>query len=110
MIRFALHLYLKSPAAYRSLKESMVIRLPLEKTLKDYSNVFQSSVGFKKEVFEDLKHQGSQLKGIAKYVVLMLNELSVQDDLVFNNSTNELVGFVNLGQNQLLHHMLSFSW
>eukprot|EP00795_Rhopilema_esculentum_P017480 gene17480-9089_t len=98
MIRFALHLHLKSPAAYRSLKESLVIRLPSERTLRDYSNVFQPSVGFKKEVLEDLKHQGSQLKGIAKYVVLMLDELSVQDDLVFNNSTNELVGFVNLGE------------
>ena len=28
----------------------------------------------------------------------MLDELSVQDDLVFNSSTNELVGFVNLGE------------
>ena len=53
---------------------------------------------FQTEILEDLKHQGSQLKGIAKYVVLMLDELSVQDDLVSNNSSNELVGFLNLGE------------
>lgn len=44
-----------------------------------------------------MKQQASKLEGIAKYVVLMLDELSVQDDLVYNSSTNELIGFVNLG-------------
>ncbi|XP_065059620.1 uncharacterized protein LOC135687093 [Rhopilema esculentum] len=66
MIRFALHIHLRSPSAYKALKESGVIKLPSEMTLRDYSNVFHPSPGFKKETFEDLKHQASKLKGIGK--------------------------------------------
>eukprot|EP00795_Rhopilema_esculentum_P008149 gene8149-14073_t len=97
MIRFALHLHLRSPAAYKALKESSVIKLPSERTLRDYSSLFHPRAGFNREVYADLKHQAAKLEGIGKYVVLMLDELSVQDDLVYNNSTNKLVGFVNLG-------------
>ena len=97
MIRFALHLHLRSPAANKALKETSVIKLPSERTLRDYSSLFHPRAGFNREVYADLKHQAAKLEGIGKYVVLMLDELSVQDDLVYNNSTNELVGFVNLG-------------
>ena len=109
MIRFALHLHLRSPAAYRALKESSVVKLPSERTLRDYSSIFHPAAGFKKEVFADLRHQASKLEGTAKYVVLMLDELSVQDDLVFNSSTNELIGFVNLGEemNQVFQNDVS---
>ena len=50
MIRFALHLHLRSPAAYRALKESSVIKLPSERTLRDYSSIVHPTAGFKKEV------------------------------------------------------------
>eukprot|EP00795_Rhopilema_esculentum_P009967 gene9967-18583_t len=59
VIRFALHIHLRSPSAYKALKESSFIKLPSERTLHDYSNVFHPSPGFKKETFEDLKHQAS---------------------------------------------------
>ena len=57
MRRYALHLYLWSPSAYRALKESLVIKLPLERTLRDYSNLVHLSVGFNKSVLDHLKHQ-----------------------------------------------------
>lgn len=98
MIRFALHIHLRSPSAYKALRESGVIKLPSERTLRDYSNVFHPSPGFKKETFEDLKHQASKLQGIGKYVVLAFDEVSIKDDLVFDKHTGELVGFVNLGK------------
>ncbi len=98
MIRFALHLHLRSPTAYRALRKSCVVKLPSERTLRDYSSILHPTAGFRKDVFADLKHQASKLEGTAKYVVLMLDELSVQDDLVFYSSTNELVGFVNFGE------------
>ncbi len=98
MIRFALHLHLRSPAAYRALKESFVVKFPSKRTLRDYSSIFHPKAGSKKKVFAYLKHKASKFKGIARYVILMLDELSIQDDLVFNSSTNELIGFVNLGE------------
>ena len=97
MTRYALHLHLQSSSAYRALKESLVKKLPSERTLRDYSNLVHPSVGFNKSVFDDLKHQSSKLEGIGKYVVLMYDEISVKDDLVFDKNTGELIGFMSLG-------------
>eukprot|EP00794_Sanderia_malayensis_P008456 gene8456-9360_t len=90
MIRFALHIDLRSPSTYKALRESGVIKLPSERTLRDYSNVFHPSPGFKKETFDDLKHQASKLQEIGKYVVLAFDEVSIKDDLVFDNQTGFL--------------------
>ena len=97
MIRFALHIHLRSPSAYQALRESNVIKLPCERTLWDYTNTVHPSTGFHKAVFDDLKHQAGKLNDIQKYVVLMLDEVSIKDDLVYDKVTGELVGFVNLG-------------
>ena len=97
MIRFALHVHLRSPSAYRALKESGVIKLPCERTLRDYSNIIHPKAGFNKETFDDLKHQASKLEGTGKYVVLMFDEVSIKDDLVFDIHTGDLVGFVDIG-------------
>lgn len=98
MIRFALHIHLRSPSAYQALKESNVIKLPCERTLRDYTNTVHPSTGFHKTVFDDLKHQAGKLNEIQKYVVLMLDEVSIKDDLVYDQVTGELVGFVDLGK------------
>jgi len=45
-----------------------------------------------------VKHESSKLEGIGKYVVLMFDEVSVKDDLVFDKNTGELIGFMNLGE------------
>eukprot|EP00794_Sanderia_malayensis_P002206 gene2206-2512_t len=91
MIRFALHIHLRFPSAYRALKESGVIKLPCERTLRDYSNIIHPKVGFNKETFDDLKHQASKLEGTEKYVVLMFDEVSIKDDLVFDSHTGDRV-------------------
>ena len=98
MVRFALHIHLRSPSTYKALRESGVMKLPSERTLRDYSNVFHPSPGFKKETFEDLRHQASKLQGTGKYVVLAFDEVSIKDDLVFDKHNGELIGFVNLGK------------
>jgi hypothetical protein len=97
MIRFALHIHLRSPSAYKALRESNVVKLPCERTLRDYTNTVHPSTGFHKAVFDDLKHQVEKLNDIQKYVVLMLDEVSIKDDLVYDKVTGELVGFVNIG-------------
>ena len=100
MIRFALHLHLRSPSAYSALRQSKVLKLPCERTLRDYTNVTSPNSGFRNEVFDDLKKAASKLhNGIQRYVTLMFDEVSIKDDLVFDDSTGQLIGFVNLGQN-----------
>lgn len=92
MIRFALHLHLRSPSAYNALRESKVIKLPSDRTLRYYSNIVHPSAGFMKELFDELKYESSKYSHPSqKYVTLMFDEMSVKDDLVYDKVTGELI-------------------
>lgn len=52
MIRFAIYLRCQSPRAYESLRESGVLRLPNQATLRDYTNFIQPKSGFQAEAFQ----------------------------------------------------------
>ena len=49
-------------------------------------------------VILSLKCLVSKLEGIAEYVTCMFDDISVREDLVFNKTTGELVGFVSQGK------------
>ena len=97
LIRFCLSLHAKSAAAYRELASSGVLVLPSERALRDYRNFFQPKPGFQKENINKLVHDTNQLIGVQRYVVLSFDEMKIQSSLVFDKHTNELIGFVDLG-------------
>ena len=60
MIRFALYLHLRLPSAYQALRESKVIHLPWERTLRDYTNVVHPDIGIWKHTLDDIKLQSQK--------------------------------------------------
>ena len=101
IIRFCLSIHAKSPAAYREIRDSGVLVLRSEKTLRDYRNFFKPKAGFHPENIERLKSQISQYFGIQRYVVIAFDEMKIQSKLVFDKHSNELIGFVDLGEEEL---------
>ena len=97
LIRFCLSVHAKSPAAYRELASSGVLVLPSERVLRDYRNFFKPKPGFNKENIQKLSSETMQLFDCQRYVVLSFDEMKVQSNLVFDKHTNELIGFVDLG-------------
>ena len=97
LIRFCLSVHAKSPAAYRELASSGVLVLPSERVLRDYRNFFKPKPGFIKENIQKLSSETMQLFDCQRYVVLSFDEMKVQSNLVFDKHTNELIGFVDLG-------------
>jgi hypothetical protein len=97
LIRFCLSLHSKSPSAYRELASSGVLVLPSERTLRDYRNFFKPKPGFNEEKVTQLQDQTSQLFDVQRYVVLSFDEMKIQSNLVFDKHSNELIGFVDLG-------------
>ncbi len=93
VIRFCLSLHAKSPAAYKELRDSGVLVLPSQRTLRDYRNFFKPKPGFNSENIERLKELCSDHTGIQHYV----DEMKIQSKLVFDKRSNELIGFVDLG-------------
>ena len=101
LIRFCLSLHSKSPSADRELASSGVLVLPSERTLRDYRNFFKPKPGFNEANVSQLKEQTSQLFDVQRYVILSFDEMKIQSSLVFDKHSNELIGFVDLGDDDV---------
>ena len=112
IIKFCLALYAKSPAAYDHLrfneKEGTgCIILPSKNTLKDYRNYIHPKTGFNGNIVKDLAGKTKMFSNSEKFVAISFDEMKVQEDLVWNKHTGELVGFVDLGDVELNHAVLN---
>ena len=99
MIKWAIYLHYRSGGAYDTLRASGVLALPLQRTLRDFTHHCNAQTGFSPEVDEQLKAQ-SDLHGAEhwqRYVILLLDEMHIREDLVYNKNDGSLVGFVDLG-------------
>jgi hypothetical protein len=97
IIRFALSLHGKSPSAYRELRESGALVLPSERILRDYKNYFPPKAGINNENVNALRKKAASFTGNQRYVVLVMDEMKIQSDLVFDKNSGDLVGFMDLG-------------
>ena len=99
MIRWCLNLKLLSSAAYHSLCTSGFLKLPSERTLRDYTHFIKSKAGFNSELDQLLadESQVSTLPEWKRHVVLVLDEMKVKENLVFDKHETEVVGFVDMG-------------
>ena len=100
MIRWCLNLKLLSTSAYHSLRTSGFIKLPSERTLRDYTNFFQSKVGFQSEVDLMLLQEAQldKLPDYKRYVILLFDEMKVCENLVYDKHHVRVIGFVQLGE------------
>ena len=86
MVKWCLNLKLLSSSAYHSLRSSGFVKLPSERTLRDYTNYFQSKPMFQPEVdrmvLEEVSRHGSSQMN--PYVTIIFDEMKVRESLVFD--------------------------
>ncbi|XP_028412485.1 uncharacterized protein LOC114535319 [Dendronephthya gigantea] len=97
VIRFALSIYGKSPSAYGKLRDSGALVLPSERVLKDYNNYFKPKAGIHQENVATLKEKAFSFSPTQRYVVVVMDEMKIQSNLVFDKVSGELIGFIDLG-------------
>ena len=105
MIRWCLNLKSLSSSAYHSLRTSGFMKLPSERTLRDYTHFIKSKVGFYSDLDQQLADE-AQLSRIAdwkKHIVISIDEMKVKENLVYDKNEAQVIGFVDLGDvyNQL---------
>ena len=106
MIRWCLYLHHRSSGAYSTLRNSGVITLPTERTLSDYRHFCPARCGFSAAGDRQLLEVLQQHKPVhlAKYVVIVLDEMYIKEGLVFQRSSGALIGYQDLGDvNNILH-------
>lgn len=88
-----------SSCTYHALRSSGFLKLPSERTLRDYTHYFQNKPGFQDEVNQQLLEEVEKMKLLdeRKYVGLLVDEMKVKEGLVYNKTTGEIVGFTSLG-------------
>ena len=108
VIRWCLHLRLVSGGGYRLLRESGLLQLPSERTLRDYTHYIPPQTGFQDGVPEQLAREAKldEIEDWQKFVCLTYDEMKVKEGLVYNKYTDQLVGFVAL--DDVSNHILEF--
>ena len=99
MIKWCLYLRYQSSKAYELLRSSGCIQLPSQRTLHDYSHCVKSEAGFATHV-DLLLMQANNMSSCPehqKLVILLLDEMYVREDLVYDKHSGRLIGFAHLG-------------
>ena len=98
IIRWCLHLRLKSSGAYKELRESGILRLPSERTLRDYTYCVPPKAGLQGDVESQLVKvsQLSTLEDWEKFVTITFDEMKIREGLVYDKCNDQLIGFVQL--------------
>ena len=93
------------------LRNSGCIKLPSQSTLRDYTHYIRPTIGFSKEVDKDLLGVSFLSNELNKYVVIVMDEIHIKSDLVYDKHQGCLLGFINLGEtnNNLLNFESSLS-
>ena len=93
-----MNLKLLSSAAYHSLRTSGFVKLPSERTLRDYTHFFKSKTGFQGEVDamlkRELKVDEIDARDMNRYVILLIDEMKIKESLVYDKHSSQVIGFV----------------
>lgn len=108
MIKWCLYLRHVSGRAYKILRSSGCVTLPSQRTLSDYTHYVSALTGFSTDIDKQLALavDDEPCSEMNKYTVLIINEMYIKEDLVYNKHTGALIGFVNLGETN--SHLLQF--
>jgi len=108
MIKGCPYLRHQSNKAYETLCSSGCLHLPSQRTLRDHTHCVKSSAGFSAAVDVQLMEAAgmSSCQEWEKFVVLLLDEMHIREDLVYEKQTGRLVGFANL--DDVSDHLLAY--
>ena len=97
MIKWALYLQYQSAGAYETIRS--YIALPSQRTLRDYSHHTEAHVGFSDEADKQLMSIAdvAPVQDWQKYVIVLMDEMHIREDLVYDKHTGALLGFTYLG-------------
>ena len=108
MVKWCIYLRAQSQGAYETLRQTQCIKLPSQRTLRDYTHHLKPAPGYSAGVDAQLSSTAKldKCEERDRCVLILLDEMYVKKDLVYNKITGELVGFVNLGDTNM--HILAF--
>ena len=99
IIKWCLSMKLRSSSSYNALRNSSILVLPSDRTLRDYTHFVKAQAGFSPEVDRQLQRE-AKLDSIPLYqrnICLVFDEVKIKEDLVYDKHSGDIIGFTNLG-------------
>ena len=97
IIKWCLNMRLMSGSSYHAMRTAGFVTLPSERTLRDYTNYIKAVPGLQPEVLEQLRSEAkvNDLPESKQYVTLLIDEMKIKEDLVFDKHSCTMIGFVS---------------
>lgn len=91
MIRWCLYLRHLSTSAYETIRCSGAVKLPSQRTLRDYTHFTQATTGFSAAVDKQLMDEAmvESCPDHEKSVVILMDEMHIKEGLVYNKHTGK---------------------
>ena len=114
IIRYCLSLASKSTAAYDDIRynektETGFLILPSRRCLRDYKNYIRPQRGFNKDVVNELLEKVKHFSDNENFFVMLMDEMKIQENLVWDKHTGDLIGYVDFGDAELNYATLQKS-
>ena len=106
IIRYCLGLAAKSPAVYDEIRliektNSGFVILPSKRRLRDYKNYICPQQGFNPDTIAELNEKIKLFSDEETFVTLLFDEMKIQENLVWDKHSGDLIGFVDLGDTNI---------
>ena len=91
--RWCIYLRHLSSSAYELLRSSGILKLPSQRTLRDYTYHTHSCHGFSNSVDQQLMDLAKidTCRPMDKYVVIIMDEMHIREDIVYDKHTGECI-------------------
>ena len=104
IIRFCLLLASKSASAHDDIRYDEesgtgIFILPSRRRLRDFKKYVRSERGFNKHIINELKIKN--FSDNEKFFVILIEEMKIHSNLVWDKHTGEPIGYVDLGDTEL---------
>ena len=74
---------------------------PSLRNLRDYRYYNESARGFNRDVIKYSNQETEDFSEQKRYVVIQIDEMKIQEDLVCEKNSGQLIGFIDLGDEEL---------
>ena len=115
IIRYCLSLASKSAAAYDDIcynekTGTVFVILPSRRRrLRNYKNYIRPQRGFNKDIVNELLEKVKHFSDNKKVFVMLMDEMKIQENLVWDKHTGNLIGYVDFGDAELNYATLQKS-
>ena len=82
---------------YDSKKGTAVLVLPSQRRLRDCKTYIRPEREFNHYLVKELTEKTKSFMAIERYIVIAFDEVKVQEDLLWDKTTGESIGFIDLG-------------